>query len=389
MTALYFHIPYCVRKCFYCDSCSVKVDRTANVYANALIREIALRKEDYPQETATTVFFGGGTPTILPTDDLLRVMESANRAFPFASDAEISIECNPGTATAESLRKLRSAGFNRLSIGLQSMDDELLKRIGRVHNGSDFLRVFNEAREAGFTNINVDLMHGLPGQSIEQYLSSLNTVCDLNPEHISAYSLILEEGTQLSEDVKKGKEMLPDDDAVADMQDAGIDLLASRGYQRYEISNFAKKGFSCRHNLTYWNNGSYLGFGVASHSSMPVNNRWYRFADTESISKYLKLIEKGRVPEAERFLINRFEQMFETIMLGLRKTEGVNRKHFFERFGCDLWEIYSEAVERTRNRGLLDESNSEFLRLNKRGLDLLNSVLLDFQERNYWELLRS
>lgn len=389
MTALYFHIPYCVRKCLYCDFCSVKVDDTAKVYADALIREIALRAEQYPNETATTVFFGGGTPTVLPTDNLLRVLEGADRAFPFASDAEISIECNPGTADEDSLRKLRSAGFNRLSIGLQSMDDELLKRIGRVHDRSEFLRVFAAARDAGFTNINVDLMHGLPGQSQEQYLSSLNAVCDLNPEHISSYSLILEEGTQLFDDVKKGKEILPDDDTVADMQDAGIDLLIDKGYRRYEISNFAKDGFSCRHNLTYWNNGSYLGFGVASHSSMPEGNRWYRFADTESIPRYLKLIEKGKIPETERFLINLFEQMFETIMLGLRKTEGVNKKLFSERFGCDLREIYSEAVERTRGRGLLDESDPAFLRLNRRGLDLLNTVLLDFQERNYWELLRS
>lgn len=389
MIALYFHIPYCVRKCRYCDFCSVIVDDTAEAYADALIREIALRAEQYPYETAATVFFGGGTPTVLPPDDLLRVLEGADRAFPFASDAEISIECNPGTADKDSLGKLRSAGFNRLSIGLQSMDDSLLKRIGRVHDSGAFLRVFTAARDVGFTNINVDLMHGLPGQSQEQYLSSLNAVCDLNPEHISSYSLILEEGTQLFDDVKKGREMLPDDDTVADMQDTGIDLLANRGYLRYEISNFAKDGFSCRHNLTYWNNGSYLGFGVASHSSMPEGSRWYRFADTESIPKYLKTIEKGKVPETERFLINRFEQMFETIMLGLRKTEGVNEKLFSERFGCDLREVYSEAVEGTRSRGLLDESDPAFLRLNRRGLDLLNTVLLDFQERNYWELLRS
>lgn len=389
MISLYFHIPYCVRKCRYCDFCSVPADETAALYADALIREIALRAEQYPKESAATVFFGGGTPTALPADDLIRVLESADRAFPFTSDAEISVECNPGTATGGSLKKLRSAGFNRLSVGLQSMDDALLKRIGRIHTREDFLRIFREARETGFQNINVDLMHGLPGQSQEQYLSSLDAVCGLGPEHISSYSLILEEGTPLYDDVKSGRETLPDEDAAADMQDAGMAFLESKGYRRYEISNYAKDGFACRHNLTYWNNGAYLGFGVASHSSMPQGNRWYRFADTESIPKYLKTIGKGKIPETERFLINRFEQMFETVMLGLRKTEGINTGLFYDRFGCDVRETYSEAVERTRTRGLLDESDPAFLRLNRRGLDLLNSVLLDFQERNYWELLRS
>ena len=389
MTALYFHIPYCVRKCRYCDFCSIPADETTALYADALMEEIRMRAEQYPNETVSTVFFGGGTPTILPADDLSRVLERADSAFPFAEGAEISVECNPGTVTGESLKKLRLAGFNRLSIGLQSMDDTLLKRIGRIHDREAFLRTFSEARDAGFQNISVDLMHGLPGQSMEQYLSSVEAVCDLGPEHISSYSLILEEGTLLFDDVKSGREILPDDDAVADMQDAGIDLLEKRGYHRYEISNFARDGFSCRHNLTYWNNGAYLGFGPASHSSMPEGRRWYRFADTENISKYLKLIRNGKIPETERFLISLFEQMFETVMLGLRKTDGIDTRLFYERFGCDIRETYSEAVERTRSRGLLDESDPGFLRLNRRGLDLLNSVLLDFRERNYWELLRS
>ena len=389
MIALYFHFPYCVKKCRYCDFCSVPADETVQLYADALKREIGLRAKQYPGERAATVFFGGGTPTVLPADDLAKVLEAADQAFPFDSIAEISVECNPGTVTGTSLKKLRAAGFCRLSIGLQSMDDRLLMRIGRVHDRQEFLQTYTQARDAGFTNINIDLMHGLPGQTQEQYLSSLNAVCDLGPEHVSAYSLILEEGTPLFYDVKSGKEKLPDEDAVADMQDAGIDLLKERGYRRYEVSNFAADGFACRHNLTYWNNGAYLGFGTASHSSMPEGERWYRFADTESIPQYLKMIGKGKVPETERFLINRFEQMFETIMLGLRKTEGIDARLFQKRFGCDLFETYSEAVERTRHRGLLDASDPNFLRLNRKGMDLMNSVLLDFQERNYWELLRS
>lgn len=387
MIALYFHIPYCVRKCRYCDFCSVPRNETADRYPDALQTEIALRQRQYPCETARTVFFGGGTPTVLNASALGRVLERANAAFPFSSDAEISIECNPKTASKESLQSLRDFGFNRLSIGLQSADDRLLERIGRVHTYADFMQTYAWAREAGFDNINVDLMHGLPGQQAEQYLETIDRVIRLGPEHISAYGLILEEGTPLHDDCVHGRETLPDEDAVADMQDAGIDALERGGYLRYEVSNFAKPGYACRHNLTYWNNEPYLGFGVAAHSSMPKDGKWYRFANTESIPTYLKKLESGRLAEAECILINTFEQMFETIMLGLRKTEGVRYDAFCRRFGCDLREVYPEAIAWNRARGLWRESD-ESLCLNRRGMDLMNSVLLDFQDRNYWDLLR-
>ncbi len=388
MTALYFHIPYCVQKCRYCDFCSVPWNESAGEYSVALQKELSLRREQYPKERAGTVFFGGGTPTLLPANDLCRVLEEADRCFPFVSDAEISIECNPKTSSKESLRTLRRAGFNRLSIGLQSTDDRLLRRIGRVHTVFDFLNTYSWARDAGFENINVDLMHGLPAQTQADYLQSLTQVIALAPEHVSAYALILEEETPLYSDVKKGLESLSDEDAVADMQDAGMDLLEASGYMRYEISNFAKPGYACRHNLTYWNNEPYLGFGVAAHSSMPKGNRWYRFSNTESIPTYYKRLQHNLLPEAERILINTFEQMFESVMLGLRKTEGVSLRAFSERFGCDLEETYPEAIERNERRNLWDHSDPAYLRLNRRGLDLLNMVLCDFRERNYWDLLR-
>lgn len=389
MIALYFHIPYCIRKCRYCDFCSFPVDETAGRYCDALLSEIALRKKQYPNEQAATVFFGGGTPTILPAADLCRILEAADRAFPLAADAEISIECNPKTADASTLKTLRQAGFNRLSVGLQSADDALLRRIGRVHTYRDFLHTYEWAREAGFANINVDVMHGLPGQRQADYLATLQTVCELAPEHISAYSLILEEGTPLYRDVTAGRETLPDEDAVADMQDAGMAYLKECGYDRYEISNFAKPGYACRHNLTYWHNEPYLGFGVAAHSSMREGTKQYRFANPETIPAYMKSLAKGRLPESERILINTFEQMFECIMLGLRLVEGVEDEAFRKRFGVGIFETYPEAIERNRRRGLWDESDPRYLRLNARGLDLLNTVLLDFQEPNYWELIRS
>ncbi len=388
MTALYFHIPYCVQKCRYCDFCSVPVNDSIGRYCDALKTELQLRRNQYPGLSADTVFWGGGTPTVLPADALAGVLAYADRLFPFATDAEISIECNPKTASFDALKTLRTAGFNRLSIGLQSADNALLQRIGRVHSFEDFVHTYEWARRAGFSNINVDVMHGLPGQTQEDYLKTLETVCDLAPEHVSAYALILEEGTPLHADVMRGAETLPDEDAVADMQDAGMAFLHAHGYRRYEISNFAKPGYACRHNLTYWNNEPYLGFGVAAHSSMPEGRNWYRFSVTDRIPAYLKGVARGRVPEADRILINTFEQMFETVMLGLRKTEGVDDTAFQTRFGCSVFETYSEAIEANRRRGLLDESDPKFLRLNARGLDLLNSVLLDFRETNYWELLR-
>ena len=387
MIGLYVHIPYCIRKCRYCDFCSVPVNETASGYADALIAEIRLRKAQYPGQRAKTVFFGGGTPTVLLPDDLCKVLDALRDSFPLEEDAEISIECNPKTANAKALRQLHDHGFNRLSIGLQTTEDALLRRIGRIHTYMDFCHTFEWARAAGFDNINVDLMHGLPGQTQEQYLASLQRVFEWYPEHISAYSLILEEGTPLEADVKKGRETLPDEDTVADMQDAGMEALAAAGFHRYEISNFAKAGRECRHNLIYWNNEPYLGFGVAAHSSMPEGNKWYRFSNTESISAYLRKTNADKLPESERILINTFEQMFETVMLGLRKTEGVSYEAFQRRYGCDLRDTYPEAIEKNEKRGLW-ETDESFLRLNPRGLDLLNSVLLDFQERNYWDLLR-
>ncbi len=387
MIALYFHIPYCIRKCRYCDFCSFPVDETAGRYCDALLTEIELRRKQYPSEQAATAFFGGGTPTVLPADALCRVLDAANEAFPFSRDAEISIECNPKTASADALKALRRAGFNRLSIGLQSANDAILRRIGRVHTYTDFLHTYEWARGVGFANINIDVMHGLPGQTQDDYLQTLEAVSSLVPEHISAYSLILEEGTPLYRDVATGRESLPDEDAVADMQDAGMAYLWERGFERYEISNFARPGYRCRHNLTYWHNESYLGFGVAAHSSMREGTKQYRFANPETIPAYVKPLAKGRLPESERILINTFEQMFECVMLGLRLTGGVDDEAFRNRFGVSVFETYPEAIERNRRRSLWDETDPRFLRLNARGLDLLNTVLLDFKEPDYWELL--
>ena len=388
MIGVYVHIPYCLRKCRYCDFCSVPIDETAGRYRSAVEREIALSAAKYPGERVKSVFFGGGTPTVLPAEDLCAILNAIRSAFPVEPDAEISIECNPKTIGFERLMRLREAGFNRLSIGLQATQNELLRRIGRVHTFGEFLSTYRAAQDAGFANINIDLMHGLPWQTQADYLDAIRTVAALEPTHISAYALILEEETPLFSDVQAGRETLPDPDAVADMEDAGMDLLESLGYSRYEVSNFAKPGFECRHNLIYWHNEPYLGIGVAAHSSMTEDGFWVRFSNESSIPAYLKKLDRGRLPRAERILVNTFEQMFESVMLGLRLVEGIDRAAFSARFGCDVIETYLEAYQKNDRFGFWDKTDPAYLRLNRLGMDHLDSVLRDFRERRLIDFLR-
>ena len=388
MIGVYVHIPYCVKKCRYCDFVSVPIDETAGRYRSAVLWEIALSKAKYPDERVKTVFFGGGTPTALKPEDLIAILDAIRNTFPVAPEAEISTECNPKTIGYEGLRKLHEAGFNRLSIGLQATQNALLNRIGRVHTFEEFLSTYRAAKDAGFQNINIDLMHGLPGQTQADYLDAIRTVAALKPTHISAYSLILEEGTPLYDDVTAGRETLPDEDAVADMEDAGMALLESLGYHRYEVSNFAKPGYECRHNLIYWHNEPYLGLGVAAHSSMVEDGLWVRFSNESSIPAYLKKLEKGKLPRAERIITNTFEQMFESVMLGLRLTEGIDRAAFSARFGCDVIETYKEAYDKNDRFGFWDHSDPAYLRLTRLGMDHLDSVLRDFRERRLIDFLR-
>lgn len=388
MIGVYVHIPYCLRKCRYCDFVSVPIDETAGRYRSAVLREIELSAQKYPGERVKSVFFGGGTPTALPADDLIAVLEAIRAAFPIEPDAEISLECNPKTIGYAGLKRLFDAGFNRISIGLQATQNEPLRRIGRVHTYEEFLSAYRAARDAGFMNINIDLMHGLPGQTQDDYLEAIRTVAALEPAHISAYSLILEEGTPLYDDVLAGRETLPEEDAVADMEDAGMDLLEELGYHRYEVSNFAKPGFECRHNLIYWHNEPYLGLGAAAHSSMTEDGLWVRFSNDASIPAYLKKLEKGKLPRAERIIVNTFEQMFESVMLGLRLTAGIDRAAFSARFGCDVIETYREAYDKNDRFGFWDHADPAYLRLTRSGMDHLDSVLRDFRERRLIDFLR-
>lgn len=285
------------------------------------------------------------------------------------------MEANPGTLTPQKLKCYKNAGVNRLSIGLQSADDSLLSRIGRIHNYSDFLINYENARKAGFDNINVDIMYALPGQSLFQHETTLKSVSALSPEHISAYSLILEEGTPLFDE----QPSLPDEDESFAMHKLTRDFLRSKGYLRYEISNYAKAGYSCRHNLHYWNSDEYLGLGLNAHSAWKIEKEWTRFANTSDIGKYIGNLERNALPEESRNVIAPKDEMFEYIMLALRKIEGLREDAFYLRFGRGVYEIYSEAIKGLKGLDWLEETPGS-LRLNERGMDMQNEALLLFMD---------
>ena len=384
MSGLYLHIPFCAAKCRYCDFPSYAgMEHRIGDYLDAMIAEMrALSGETW--DVFDTVFIGGGTPSLLSGEQLRAMMDALRRYFKLSSDAEISMECNPGTVDVHKLSQYHEAGVNRVSFGLQSMDTGLLKRIGRIHTPETFLQSFHDAREAGFININVDIMSGLPGQTLFDYLDTLRRVADLDPEHISAYGLILEEGTPLISDVQKGIEAVPDEDAVSDMLDAGMGMLNERGYERYEISNFARQEYACRHNLNYWSNGEYLGIGAAAHSAWRLyetgKSAWTRWNNPAELDAY---IETAGIPLAARKLVRiaTNEEAFETIMLGLRTVQGVSLAAFFERFSCSLEQFFPSAVKTLSANGWLQIMDG-YARLSPRGLDMQNAALQYFLEES-------
>ncbi len=382
MPGLYLHIPFCALKCRYCDFPSYAgAQHRLPSYLSAIEAETdALAKEKWA--LFDTVFLGGGTPSLLTGNELSRLMDTLREHFQIIPGAEVSMECNPGTVDAHKLHEYRQCGINRISLGLQSMDLGLLRRIGRIHTPEQFLIAFAHAREAGFNNINVDVMAGLPGQTIEAYLDTLKRVITLSPEHISAYGLILEEGTPLFDEVQSGRETVPDEDAISDMLDAGLTLLETNGYARYEISNYARSGFQCRHNLNYWHNGEYLGLGAAAHSAWRIRHddapKWTRWSNPASLDSYEAF---ARLPLAARNLsrIPLAGEVFETVMLGFRTVEGISLDAFKTRFGQELNLVYPHAVQSILSIGWLEIADG-FARLTRRGLDMQNSALQYFLE---------
>lgn len=368
---LYLHIPFCERKCLYCDFLSAAADSaTKNRYTDALIREIDSYKEMAYSYSVKTVFIGGGTPTSLCTENLIRIMEAVKRSFCFSESAEITIEANPGTVSREKLLAMKEAGINRISMGLQSADNEELKLLGRIHTYETFAENYYLAREIGYENINVDLMSSLPGQSLEKWMSTLEKTADLRPEHISAYSLILEEGTPF---YSRYSSLPFEEELDRQMYWETEQYLKSRGYLHYEISNYAREGKECRHNNSYWIRENYLGLGLGA-SSLIENTR---FRKETGLEEYIKNAGHHFLTDKEQEKLSIKQQMEEYMFLGLRLMEGVGRRDFESKFYVDIESIYKEELERSIKEELLEE-NGDRIYLTNRGIDLSNTVMARF-----------
>lgn len=379
---LYIHIPFCVRKCNYCDFLSFPAgEEVREAYCRALLEEIrrtAAFLKDNCILPVTSIFFGGGTPSVLQGDQISRILGCLRQEFPIEADAEISIEANPGTMDESKLDCWREAGINRLSIGLQSTDDFLLATLGRIHSFRQFEENYHLAREMGFDNINVDLMSALPGQTLEDYRETLRIVTGLRPEHISSYSLIIEEGTPLA----KNREllgMLPDEDTDRKMYELTKEYLGSCGYHRYEISNYALPGKECRHNKGYWEGIPYLGFGLGASSY--YNHA--RFSNTTDLKEYLKNSFTPFEKRADYEKQTLRQEMEDWVIFGLRMTRGISVKEFEKRFERQFEEVYGNVIREYEDMGLFCLSDGR-VKLTDRGIDVSNIIfeglLLDERE---------
>lgn len=376
---LYVHIPFCVRKCEYCDflSAPAGADMQQEYVRNLLleIEQKGVRCTDYE---VTTIFFGGGTPSILKAGWIADILDAIHRNFKVRKDAEITIECNPGTLTFEKLSIYKSAGINRISVGLQSASDAELRELGRVHTYEDFLKSYDLIRKKGFSNVNIDLMAALPGQTLKSYEQTLRRVLALKPEHISAYSLIIEEGTPFYEKYEadellreKGEkpQILPSEETERLMYERTKELLLAHGYERYEISNYARKGYACRHNVGYWRRENYLGFGLGSASLLENE----RFHNTTDLTDYLG----GDYLAYEQEKLDKKSQMEEFMFLGLRMTEGISTECFRQTFGLTVELVYGPVLEQQIADQLLRKEDGRIF-LTERGLDVSNYVMAQF-----------
>ena len=380
---IYIHIPFCVKKCAYCDFLSCPADdETKSRYVQALCREIEWSKDCLKEYLVDTVFIGGGTPSILEEKYIGQILDTLRSAARISDDAEITIECNPGTLTMEKLEVYKDAGINRISLGLQSANDEELKTIGRIHNFEEFKKSFNLARLAGFNNINIDIMSALPGQTLDSYKETLAKVITLNPDHISAYSLIVEDETPLNDRVENGEVALPSEDEEREMYYYTKEFLEKTGYKRYEISNYAKDGYECRHNIGYWKRVEYLGFGIGAASLF----KGERFSNTSDINRYMHILEKEDVMNADEVwkalnenieTLTQKDEMEEFMFLGLRVTDGVSKSDFKKIFNCDIEAVYGNVIEKLANQNLIKEAG-DLITLTDKGIDISNIVLANF-----------
>ena len=375
--SLYLHIPFCHTRCYYCDfNTYAGILPLREPYVRALRSEIALAGEQAQHVSgsvrrARTIFFGGGTPSLLTAEQVRRLLDACRAAFALDEDAEITLEANPGTLTREQLVGLREAGINRLSLGSQSFDARLLKTLGRIHTPHEITGAVKAAREAGFTSINLDFMFGLPGQSMRHWQETLEQALALRPEHLSLYSLIIEEGTPFFDWTREGRIVPGDEDLCADMYEYADERLQAVGYVNYEISNWALPGYQSRHNLTYWRNLPYIGMGAGAHSFFEGR----RFSNERDPQQYINTLKQGRLPIVESETLDKTQEMSETAFLALRTAEGLHLPTFEERFAVPFASFVGDRLRLVEEACLLEQADG-WLRLSKRGRLLGNEVFL-------------
>lgn len=370
--ALYIHVPFCRRKCKYCSFISYQ-SRECDIpaYTDAITKELELLSRDC---NIKTVYFGGGTPSLLSAEQLTGILSATGKHFPVADDAEITIEANPGTIDLQYLSSIKATGINRLSLGVQSFDDNELQMLGRIHTAEEAANAINDIRRAGFDNLNIDLIYGLPGQTIDDWMSTLRKALEVNPEHISLYALTLEPEEPLFQEIQGGKLPEISSDTAASQYEMAEDLLQEHGYKHYEISNWAKPGKECRHNLVYWQGGAYLGAGVAAHSYLERR----RCANTADFDKYIASLSQNALPplDIDEAITPEIE-IAESIILGLRLCDGIHLKDFEKRFGIDIIKNYKRQIDELSEFKLIEYDNI-YLRLTPHGRLLGNEVFWRF-----------
>lgn len=378
MFGLYIHIPFCVSKCNYCDFNSYKLDENLKIrYINDLKIEMSLYRNELKNnnQEITSIFIGGGTPSILNVEEIKVLFENIRQNFKIKQDAEITMECNPGTLTLEKLKTMKDCGVNRLSIGLQAVQDYHLKAIGRVHTYSQFEKNYREALNMGFKNINIDLMYALPNQKSEEWRETLAKVVELNPCHISAYSLILEEGTELYRMYENREFSLTDEDTDIEMYNDTINYLETKGYKQYEISNYSKDGYECKHNILYWQCNHYIGLGPGA--SGYINN--YRYNNVESLEEYHQKILENKKPIDSIDKLSIEDKIQEKIFMGLRMNKGIKFEDFKKEFNLDFKQKYSKQIKKLTEQDLIKET-IKGIYLTQKGREISNTVFIEFMD---------
>ena len=380
---LYIHVPFCIKKCAYCDFLSAPAgEEERQRYVETMIKEIQGYRKKYQEYCVTTIFVGGGTPSVLSGEQIKEVFNALRASFVIDTQAEITIEVNPGTVTEEKVEAWMQAGVNRISIGLQSVNDEELQMLGRMHTYKDFLNTYHLLRDKGFNNLNIDLISAIPGQTLESWKKTLSTVAELEPEHISAYSLIVEEGTPFYSIYGEGGadgnlesmvQPLPDEETERFIYEETETILQKYGYDRYEISNYAKPGYACRHNEGYWRRVNYLGVGLGA-SSLIENQRFQNFSTYDA---YMDAIQNQKLFHEEVESLSVTDEMEEFIFLGLRMMSGISREEFQKKFEKKIETVYEKQIQQLKKDGLIEFVENR-IRLTKRGIDISNYVFEQF-----------